>query len=474
LCASLALAGISWGVGGIQHEKVAHDFLTQHGLADKKPGEIDFETVLAQHYVHGRFGMFEVQFPVAGLEKRGGDFRDCAAALLAVQEKLLDWDKPSGRDQKALRADLKAVADWVKGWRPGALAKVHEVGGKDVTAALNAPDTVVAASQRLSQSMGKGEALGLSRESPLCLRMLLAPTRKEFVELAAFIGWSNPEFQATYWVDSVADWSTCWIQDLQVIALEYSTAGHQPDDYASGESMNERDPTVMQQQVVQFSVQRMFEQLFGEQVPSAFIGGLAMNLVIDQFGEINTRVDGDMRARLAPRREVFIPGGQSNGGFLPKNSAETRWREDHGRDHFARMLHLAQKEGEGLDKTLKNRVAGFGVRSDKGGSLAPVRAPFLGAAAAASQGPPDEFQGDFAEMLRGYKCGFIWWLQTKSMGAEKGSKEKFAQLLEKLADPKLEFEAAFTGVYENAPLSDVEAGKESLEGKFLVWLSHQK
>lgn len=480
LAATLALAvpcagrcGHATG-SGLPHEKIAHDFLAVHGLAGKSPGEIRLDDLLAQHFVTGRAGIFEVYFPIAGLENRAGDLKDCLAALLDAQEQLLEWSKPSGRDQKSVRADLKAVSGWVKGIRPQALAKVKDCAGKDVTEVLGAPESVSAASRRLVLSFGRGEALGLARDPPALVRVLLAPTRREFAQIVCFVGWWSEEWKATYWVDSISDWSTCWMDDIQVIALEYAAAGHLPEDYSSGEALNKSDPQVMEQQVVQLSIQRVFEQLYGEGVPPAFSSGLAMNLVIDQFGEINTRVDGDLRGRSAARREVFVPGGASNGGFLPKSSAETRWREDHGKDRFVRVLRHAQKEGDGLDQELKNRAAGFAIRSDAGGEVHAVAAPFLGAAAAEGGAPPEAFLGDFAEMLRGYKCAFIGWLQTKSGGAEKASREKFAQLIERLADPGLEFESAFQAVYDGAPLSDAEAGKDSLEGQFLLWLSKQK
>jgi len=459
---------------GIQHEKVAREFLAAHGLADKAAGDVQLDDLLAHHFVVARAGIFEVHFPVASLEKRGTDLKDCLVALLDAEELLLEWTKPSGRDQKAVRADLKTVGGWLKGLRPAALAKCKDCAGKDVTEILGAPEPVVAASKRLSASFGKGEALGLARDPPARVRLLLAPTRRDFVELACFAGWWSEEWRSTYWVDSVSDWSTCFLDDVQVIALESAVAGHLPEDFSSGEHLNKRDPKVMEQQVVQLSVQRSFEALYGEAIPSAFLSGLAMDHVIDQFGEVNTRIDGDLRGRSAARREVFVPGGASNGGFLPKNSAETRWREDHGKDRFVRVLRLAQKEGEGLDKAVENKSAGFAVRNDAGGEVHAVAAPFLGAGAGERKAPPEAFLGDFAEMLRGYKCAFIWWLQTKAGGNDKASREKFAGLLEKLGDPALEFEAAFQAVYDGAPLSDAAAGKDSLEGKFLIWLSKQK
>lgn len=470
LLATLAFPTVSTGV---PFEKAAKDFMAAHGLADKKPEEVDVEALLQSQFLHGRFGAFEVLFPVSGLERRAADLKDCASALLLAQEKLLDWSKASGKDQKALRADLKTVGDWVKTWRPAALASARDSGGKDVTAVLQAPEAVAAASTRLAEAMSKGAAIGLSREAPAEVRMVLEPTRKEFVELVCFIGSTSEEEKPNYWVDGVADWGSTWIGDVQVVALEYSVPNHQPGEYAAGMSMNEKEPTGMQQQVVQFSLLRFFHEVLGETTPVVFAGGLAMNLVIDQFGLISTRLDGDLRGKTTEAREIFIAGAVSDGVLAP-NSAETRWRENRGRDRFLHILHQTQKEGEGLDKAAKNKVAVFGIRSDAGGELSPIRAPFFFGEAQEVKPSDAKFQGDAAELQRAYKCAFVSWLQAKAAANDKTSREKFAQLLEKLGAPDGKFEDAFPAIYDKAPISDAEAGKESLEGKFLLWLTKQK
>lgn len=474
LAALLAAALASSSAPGVPFEKAAKDFMASHGLADKKPQDVDVEAVLKSQFVHGRFGPFEVLFPVDGLERRAADLKDCAAALLASQEKLLEWSKAGGKDQKAVRTDLKAVGDWVKGWRVQALAAAKDSGGKDVLAVLGAPESVVAANGRLVDVLGKGGAIGVAREAPVAIRMILEPTRKGFVELACFVGSTNDDDKATYWVDGVADWGSIWIGDARVIALEYSVPNHQPGEYAAGMSMNEKDPTGMQQQVVQFSLLSYFQALFSDSAPVVFLGGLSMNLVIDQFGEISTRLDGDLRGKTTAAREIFIAGAGIADGVLAKNSAETRWRENRGRDRFLRVLHQAQKEGEALDKAAKNRSAVFGVRADSGGDLSPVHAPFFLGEAQEVKAADAKYQGDTAELQRAYKCLFLSWLQTRAMATEKTSREKFAALLEKLGDPSGAFEAAFPAVYDNVPLSDTEAGKDSLEGRFLIWLSKQK
>jgi hypothetical protein len=227
---------------------------------------------------------------------------------------------------------------------------------------------------------------------------------------------------------------------------------------------------------VQLAMNGLFLDHYGERVPSAFVGGLSMNLVVDTYGVVNTRVDGDTRGRVAGKREVFIPGGNSEGGFLSKNSAETRWRENYGKDHFLPALKLAQEEGGEEAKQDKNKPACFAVRDDAGGAKHVVRAPFLGSAAAESKPPPDTFVGDWSEFLRAYKSGFIYWLQTAAVGNEKASRERFATLLRKLSDPATanDFEKVVAEVYDGAPLSSAEVGKECLEGQFLRWLPKGK
>lgn len=460
----------------INFETVAKEFLASHDLAAVAPDRIVFDDVVNAHSVRGVFGLYEVCFPATGLEKHAEELKLCAAALLDAQDLWLDWLKPAGKDQKALREDLRTISSWVKGWKTSTLQKAKDAGGKDLSAILAAPQNVVDALARVAANAGKAEALGAAREPVASARLLLMPTRKDFGEWVAFAGLVTRDLRNSLWLDSAADWTQCYVIEDQVIALEYTVPNRKPGDYTSGVGMNQRDPTVMQQQVVQLAMNSMLERYYEGRVPAAFAAGLSMNLVIDQFGEVNTRVDGDVRSKVTGNREVFVAGGRSEGGELSVNSAETRWREDHGKDHFLRILRQAQKDGEDLDKKSKNKSSCFGLVSDSGSEKAPACGPFLGSAAISNSPPEAKFMGDFAEFLRAYKSGFIFWLQNKAAGNEKTSREKFAQLLSRLADPSLlsDFETIFTDLYDKSPLSGPDANKDTLEGKFLLWLQKQK
>ena len=456
------------------YETVAKEYLAAHGLSGATVDKVDYEKVLAEHYTSAQLGMFQMLFPVASLEKHAEEFKKGAAALVAAQVEWLDWLKPAGMDQKAIREDLAQLAGWIKTWKPQGLAKLQGSAGKDALDLLVASDAVKAAAKHAAEVMGKNAELGTPRELSQSVRLILQPTRKEFVEFVCFAGWLFETDRGLYWAEGAPDWTQCWVAGEQVVALEYTAPGRKPTEYIQGTGMNEGDPTVMEQQVVQLALNSLFERTYGERVPAAFAQGLSMNLVIDQFTEINTRVDGDTHSKTTSAREVFIPGGDKDGGMLGKNSAESKWREGHGKDHFLKVLKLAQKEGGEVDKKAKNKAVLFALHAPSGADPVAVSAPFLGKAAAGFKPPADKYLGEFAELLRDYKSAFIYWLQNKAAGSEKLSKEKFAQLLSKLADPNLQsdFEAVFSEVYDKAPLSAPEADKNSLEGKFLIWLTH--
>lgn len=462
-------------------EVAAEAFRKAHKLQDVPRDQVRIEDLLEKHFLRGRFGVFDIYFPLSGLEKRGEYFRDSVIAALDGQRVWLDWLKHVVKDQKLARDDNATLKAWVEKWNPSTIQnKARNVEGADVFKLLNAPESVMAAAQRFGEMMGKGDVMGVERTDVFATPLILMPDRKRFVEFVCFIGWHDPELQKYYFVPNVADWTQCFYNEFQVIALEYAMDDQRSQvDYTAGRSMNSNDANVMQQQVMQLGMNAYFDQLFEQKVPKAFVGGLSMNIVIDEYGTISTKNDGDLRARSTAAREVFIAGALTD-GFLAPISAETRWREGHGRDHFVGILRQTQREGEELakkepGKKARNPNAYFAIRDDAGGAKMPLVAPFLGAVALETKPPPEKFKGEFLEFARTYKCGFIHWLRNFAGGDEKKSREKFALVLQGLADPKRasDFEKVFVEVY-GGDLSNNDADKTSLEGRFLLWLAKQK
>lgn len=459
----------------LDHQKIAKDYAVRIGIDTSRPEDVKLADVYAKHFVHAELGAFHVEWPIAQLPGRAKEFKECCEALVKCQETWLDWVQLKAAEQKAVRADLASTLKWVQGWNVQILAKGK--GGQDAAAVVPPQPSTAEAYKRFNDALQRLTPIGPGREKPSQVRLVFAPTRQDFTEWVYFAGWALPDMRPALWLDSVPDWTQCFVLDEQVITLQYSINGRPPQDYTSGSWMNERDPDVMQQQVTQLAMNALFLDHYKDRVPGAFVSGLSMNLVVDTYGVVNTRVDGDTRSKETSKREVFIPGGASEGGFLGKNSAETRWRDNQGADFFLPVLKLAQQEGGDEAKSGEpNKLACFAVRDDAGGGKHVVRAPFLGSAAAETKPPPSQFNGDWAEFLRAYKSGFIHWLQTAAGGNEKVSREKFATLLRKLADPNLttDFEGVFQEVYGGAPLSNPEVDKNCLEGQFLRWLPKSK
>ena len=462
--------------GGLPYEKIAKDFAASIGLGSAAPDTVSYEDVLAKNFLHLRLGAFDLHLPVAELDRRADDFHACAAALIEAQLEWLDWMQVSQPEARAVRDDLKALEGWVKSSKwPSAACRVAKTP-QDALLLYHAADAIVQAGERAAKTLESGSLMGPARTEPLRQGVVVLPSRKMFTEFVYFVGWIQPDDSGLFWLDEVRDWGQCIFGEDMAVSLEYAAVKREPGDYSSGTPMSDRGADVLQQQFVQIAMLALFQRCYGERAPPAFLGGLSANLVIDMFGMVKTRVDGDLRGKITPAIEVFVPGGASSGGVLPTNSAESRWREKQGADHFVPVLRSSQKEGDSINKGVKNRLACFSIRSDNEAEKQLVAAPFLGSAAAKSSAPPALFQGDYLELIRSYKSGFIWWLQTKGKSAEKASREAFAALLKNLADPTKtsEFEQVFKDVYAGAPLSNADADKNSLEGQFLMWLSHQK
>lgn len=445
------------------HERAAKEFQAQAGLSGKSTSELDYGQIVEAQFRELPLGVFELRFPHEDLDKRSAELLKCAAALLDAQQLLLDWTRDLGQDQKPVREDLKLLRKWIGGLKEGQLARLAP-GDKLPLAA-----GVAEAQARLAEALGKGALLGTTRAQAERVRLIVTPSRKRFVEFVSFAGWLDETNRGLFWVTGLWQWTSCFVRSDCVIALEYSAAGGTPDGYELGSPMNEQSPTTMEQQLVQLSLNALLERFLGQRVPQALIQGLSMNLVIEQFGIVNTRVDGDTRARQTQDREVFVRGGNSEGGELGKNFADSRWRELYGADHFLKILKQTQKEGADLVKLPAQKSLSFALRDDKGAAPKSFLAPFY-----CPEKPPEVppgYAGDFDEFQRSYKSAFLHYLQTAAGGPGKKSSEGFARWVSQLAaeggDKDL---LTITQAVYGVPLSDAQASKDSLEGRFLQWL----
>lgn len=461
----------------LPYEEIAQAFLAEHGLEGAAPEQVDLRAILSKSFLRAPLGLFEVHYPLArtGERERCEGFRDVCLALLDAQERWLAWVSTDGKAPAESASDIATLRAWVKKWKPKELERAARSSERDMLEVFAADEGVRKAQARLREELvGRGGPLGLEREEAEPVRISLMPTRRDFVRALCFAGWWKPELRPIYWQRGIENWLEFHVDEVGFYAMEFLATGGKQGQWEAGTSLDDRNPTRLEQQIVQLGFNRLLRSYYGDALPGSFIGGLSLNLVIDLFGEVDTRVDGDLSSRQTDMRSVFVPGGRSEGGNLPPNEAGSRWRTDKGKDHFLRALRQAQKVGSKEKNGSQKRLAGFELRSMDESVKAVVEAPIFGSAASLPN-IPEALEGEYQEFLRSYKCAFLHWLRTASSSVKGASERDFARFLTQMAlpDNAERFEAVLEEVY-GAPLSNAAVDGGCTEGRFLAWLAAAK
>jgi hypothetical protein len=475
----------------IPFETFGKRFQQAHCKASAGDAPCPVAEIRSQHYVHGLLGAFDAAYPAATLAEkdRVEEFRSIARGLLEAQSRWIDWLAKD--DTTAAKADIATLQEWVKAWKPGVLAKAKSAKEKELFAMLEANEAQAAAAKRLSEFLLKPAALGIAPKKKEPVRLLFAPKRSEFIELAGYAGLLDAKQQAALWKPIVGQWTSFWLGWDLVLALEYPAWKEDPE-FKNGLSMNKFEETGIQQHVIQQAMQALMWHCCGDGDSTYLQQSVALNLAIAVCGEANA-LEGNSGhattgASTAPY-EMFVPGGLSTGGTLPPIPAapldslkENQWRIGRGADHFAGPLREGMKNGQKqlqkdrpdkMDPVLaRDRYAHFAILGEDEVAKMLVSAPFLGKLAMEKPYPPQEFLIDFKEFFRAYRTAFFHWLQEKGDPAgEAESKAKFREMLVKTATrpAKTSFEAVISDVYK-VPLSGKNGETDSLEWRFLEWL----
>lgn len=488
--ASPAAAGGGEEKAGVPFADFGKAFVERHCKAPAAtPCPVD--EVRSAHYAHGAFGIVDLAYPAAALgdKQHAEDLKAIVAGLLQMQSRWIDWVAPA--DATAAKADLAALGKWVADWKPASLAKAKGAPDKDLYALLDAPEEVRAAAQRAQAFLldPKG-AVVVPRERRL-VRLLLAPRRRDFFELAGYAGLLDPELRTQVWTDSLEQWTNFWLGWDLVLALEYPPWKEDPK-YESGLSMDKFDPDGMVQHVVQQSMLALLWLAYGEGDSHHLQQALALEAAIAVCGEGNA-LEGDggisVSGGTSAPYERFVPGGASSGGVLPPMPVvgagvmtQGTWREGRGADHFVGPLRKGQKNGAKIvfkdppkhleSEVVRDKSAHFQLIGSDGASKHVVSAPFLGSHANARPYPPIAFLIDYREFFRAYRTAFVHWLETQGDPAgPKESAAKFGELLRRLHAGREggALEANVAAVY-GVPLSGKSGEAESLEWRFLGWL----
>jgi len=461
----------------IPHEELAKAVLERAGLATGPAEEVSIEEVLERSYFTLRLGVFDLAISAHETKekKNGNDFASLAVAIVDLQARFIEWIGPDAPDLKQAQKDIKTLRSWCKRLRGDNIDNLNGKEMGDLATLLKANKKVLEAQARFGAYMAKGTPLGIDREDEFVDTFIVAPDRRAFLEILSTFGAISPQNKGVYWTADVATWTNTYYNDISVTCLEHSDPGSTTRGVFGGASMNERTPTGMEQQLTQLAGNAMLDNLYGDKIPPSLAGAFSVNLVIDIYGECNTRIDGDLRARRTEAREIFVPGGLSEGGILPKNMADSRWRGEQGKDRFLVQLQASQTAGDSKARKRQEKNGGFEIQDDRESERLVLRAPFLGGPASGRNKVPDQFWGDSLEFYRSYRTAFVYWLQTKGIKSKKDARKSFGELLTTLAqsdDHAANIESVIEEIY-GRPLSADETSKKDLEGQFLLWLAKQ-
>jgi hypothetical protein len=496
---SLALAFPSARVDGLNLEELGTAYLKLHCGKKAEPGSCTIEDVVQRDYSHLRLGAFDLAIPSLDLAEtdQAEDFRTIAVGLLDLQNHFTHWQELTPEVRKVLDEDFGKLRSWVSGWTTPTLARLARSDEKDLLKAMEATDEVRQATERLRATTSGENAQVLSPQWVDGVNIVLCPKRREFMETMGFLGLDDPEWRAQHWIEGADQWTQVWKGPNLVLALEYAPWTEADPGYHTSMDPERLDPDGVLQHALNQAARALVFRILNRNDTDHFGRAVAAMLVVETAGKIAV-LDGEGQIRTtgastAPY-ERFVPGGMSEGGVLPAipagpldKFAACRWRDSKGQDHFIGVLRSGQKDGaKGAAKDRKNKKgkdkrAHFELAGEDGQATYVVTAPFLSALAADQPYPPPEYLNDYREFFKAYQAGFWYWMRTLGVeGDAAQSARRFEELVKGLANAGVDGGAVSEPIEDTVqrlygvPMSGVDGSVDSLEWRFLDWLSKQK
>ncbi len=487
----LALAPATDASQGIPFEKLDQD--VREAFCPKEEG-CSLDELLQREFARLRLGAFDLVYPSALLSdrERVEQLGQVARGMLKLQGHLGGWLVADPEVLAGIAKDIDTMSAWIASWNLSGLARVAKEEDKDLLAALSAPPEVRDAAQRLQATMMDRAVLGVAPQFVDAVTILICPRRLEFGQLLGFLGASDPDWRAKHWVDGADQWTQYWNGPRLVLALEYAPFTGPDPQFRSSFAPKQLDPDGMLQHALNQAARALFFRLFNSSALDRLERSLSADLVIETVGRIAV-LDGEGVIRSSGGQtapyEQFVPGGSSSGGTLPPVSAApldhlvtSRWRSGKGQDWFVGVLREEQKVAaktarkDRKNPKSKDNLAHFLLESDKNKDHWLVSAPFLGPHAIEQAYPPPEFLNDYREFFKSYQTAFYHWLRTTSVeDSPQASAAAFREFLVLLGIPGQT--AGLDQLVEQAyqvPISARDGSSDSLEWRFLRWVSEQK
>jgi len=463
----------------IPFSEYADSFAKASGHQDVKRDEKALALVLDDSHVAVKIGLFDVWHP--RLMLRDGDtakqFKIAAGTLVDLQERWIDWTTDDVVREQCSE-DIKILKKWINSWSLKKISRRKDGDNRrpDLLDLLKAKETVSAASSRFENIMIKPENTESDEEVVRAVSLILTPTRKNFLEVASFVGSLSEENKKLLWRDSVAMWTTFNCENIHVIAMEYPANYPGSGDITLGVEMNVNEKTGLLQHVAQNATDLLITHYHRNILPAEIINGFAMNMVLEMYKENNVRSGVNTDGKTLPAFSKFVPAGRSMGGWHPKRRSrgdESRWRKDKGKDLFLTELRKAQKDGAKKaardKKKNSSKAAFFALQSVEGAKDQTVQAPFF-MVTGGGKTLPDGYVNDFKEFFRAYRCAFVFWLMNKAMETEEtpSSSDLLRRLLRR---PDGEGSESIVKDVYGIPLTGDDETVDSLEWRFLDWLA---
>jgi hypothetical protein len=464
----------------LPYADLAQSFLESKGKADASRRDTSIDKIIEDGFLEASVGVFQVWAPIDELADRetAKNFRDLCTALCNAQIGWVEWLGEGATNGDELLENFTTYRDWIETWEPSSITAAGEKAQRDVRDIFDFSEKVQASDEFTKEWMRHKRVLSDGTVQPRAIKLVLMPSRKGFVEFIAYGGHQFPKDKSNFWRPDMQNWTHFTLNDYMIMALEYASPKSGPGEYEPAYDMNTKSETGMQEQIVQMGLNQMLDHQHGDALPSSLASGLAINLVTQMYDHCTSRIDGDIRGKVTAKRSQFVRGGLSHGGILPPNSAESRWRANYGSKFYAPILKRVQSSGykEAKSKKIKlPKYNSFLLESDGGVGTHLTHAPLLGPSGGPTEKVDDSVYGDYLEFTRAYRCAFLHWLQHYGLKKEKDSKAAFGVFLSKLSGglegPNI---ADIAEEIYGAPLSDGEASKKTLEGRFLKWISKHK
>jgi hypothetical protein len=496
---ALALLAPTSRAQGLDLQELGEAFLKLHCGRKAEPGSCSLEEIVERDFVHLRLGAFDLAVPAIDLADTdlAENFRAIAVGLLDLQDRFSRWQELPEEVRRILDEDIAKLRAWVGGWTTPTLARLARADSKDMLTALEVSQDIRDATERLRGTTSGELAQVLAPQWVGGVSIVLCPKRREFMEVMGFLGLDDAEWRAQHWIEGADQWTQVWKGPNLILALEYAPWTEVDPGYHTSMDPKRLDPDGVLQHALNQAARALLFRVLNRDDMEHFTRALSAMLVVETVGKIAV-LDGEGQIRTTGATtmpyERFVPGGLSEGGVLPAipagpldKFAACRWRDSKGQDHFIGVLRSGQKDGaKGAAKDKKNKKskdkrAHFELAGDDGEATYVVTAPFLSALATEQPYPPPSYLNDYREFFKAYQAGFWYWVRSEAVEGDAAlSARRFEEFVKALAaageDGQAVSEPLETTVERiySVPLSGVDGSVDSLEWRFLEWLSKQK